>query len=147
MWTKQTEEKRLRQYNRLMLRSAFVSVFWNAISERRRHGKFTLQKLAELVRRSKSAVSRWFSNEPPNWTIDTISDIAEALDLELSLQATHRQTGVKFSAGGAQTVTASTNTLTDTSPTPKVPVRIKPSGTREAASSAWTRPHPIGAVA
>src|SRR5215471_9469923 len=102
MWTKTTKskERRLREYDRAMLRSAFVSLFWAAISERKQRSKYTLQMLADKLGKHKSGVSRWFSKDPPNWSVDTISDIANALDLEIDLRATDRITGRVFTSSG-----------------------------------------------
>ena len=102
MWIKRTKTKdqRLLEYDRAMLRSAFVSLFWAAISERKRRGKYTLQMLADRLDTNKSGVSRWFSKDPPNWRIDTISDIANALDLDVELRATDRTTGTMFAPTG-----------------------------------------------
>jgi len=134
MWTKTTKskERRLREYDRAMLRSAFVSLFWAAISERKQRSKYTLQMLADKLGKHKSGVSRWFSKDPPNWSVDTISDIANALDLEIDLRATDRITGRVFTSSGilaaAQTSSISQRiervgaslpqTETETEPTP-----------------------------
>jgi len=133
MWTKQSKETRLRQYDRLMLRSAFVSLFWTAITERKRRFKFTLQELARLVGTNKSAVSRWFRASPPNWTIDTIADIAGALNLELTIEATDRTTGTKFSASGpvAQSAITSRQVRTETNSI-EPPVLVNWSNARRA---------------
>ena len=93
MMKPKSPEARLRDYDRTMLRSAFVSIFWNAITERRRREKFTLQELARRVGTNKSAASRWFSGSLPNWTLDTVADIAGALDLDLRIEALDRKTG------------------------------------------------------
>jgi transcriptional regulator with XRE-family HTH domain len=100
MWTRHRSEpeERQRDFDREMLRSMFASMFWAAIEERRRAGKFTLQQLAEKLGVGKSVVSRWFSSQGPNWQIDTISDIAGALDLDLRIEAVDRTTGKIFGA-------------------------------------------------
>jgi hypothetical protein len=102
MSMKRTEpkERRLLEYDRAMLRAAFVSLFWGAITEHKRRGKYTLQMLADKLGRNKSGVSRWFSSNPPNWGVDTISDIANALDLEIDIRATDRITGRVFTSSG-----------------------------------------------
>jgi transcriptional regulator with XRE-family HTH domain len=104
MWTrsKKTATDRLREYDRMMLRSSFVTVFWAAIQERRKAGKFTLQGLAKALGTNKSAVSRWFSGQSPNWQVDTISDIADALNLELRIEAIDRTTGAKITPTSVQ---------------------------------------------
>lgn len=101
MWTRKTSnEKRLRDYDRHMLRSAFVSVFWGAITEKRKNRKFTLQELANRVGTNKSVVSRWFSKPHPNWRSDTMADIASALDLDLEITARDRLTGAIYTPQG-----------------------------------------------
>jgi hypothetical protein len=105
MWIKKTKtkEQRLLEYDRAMLRSAFVSLFWAAISDRKRRGKYTLQMLADKLGTNKSSVSRWFSKDPPNWGIDTISDVASALQLDMEIRATDRITGAVFTSSGIAT--------------------------------------------
>jgi ribosome-binding protein aMBF1 (putative translation factor) len=102
MKSTKTKKNRLRDYDRLMLRSAFVSLFWSVVTERRRRGDFTLQALAKKIGCDKSALSRWFATEP-NWTLDTIADLAGALDLELRVEARERGTGMVFGASGTVT--------------------------------------------
>jgi hypothetical protein len=99
---RKSEKQRLIEYDRDMLRSTFVSIFWAAITERRKHGKFTLQSLADILGIGKWAVSRWFSGDPPNWTIDTISDVAGALNLDLKVEAIDRATGMVIRPSGIQ---------------------------------------------
>ncbi len=105
MSTKQKipSQERLRAYDREMLRSTFVSIFWAAITERRKRERFTLQSLADRLGIDKSAVSRWFSGENQNWETDTIADIAAALDLELEITARERSNpSVVITASGPQ---------------------------------------------
>jgi transcriptional regulator with XRE-family HTH domain len=84
-----------------MLRSAFVSLFSVVIEERRNRVGFVLQSLADALGIDKSSISRWFRGAThPNWTIDTIADIAHALDLELEIRATDRLTGVVYASHG-----------------------------------------------
>lgn len=92
---------RLRRFDRGMLRSAFVSVFWAAIMWRRNRGPYKLQTLADGLGVHKSVVSRWFRGAiQPNWTVDTIADIAHELDLDLEVIAADRQTGEVFTSSG-----------------------------------------------
>jgi hypothetical protein len=100
--SRKSEKQQLIEYDRDMLRSAFVSIFWAAITERRKHRKFTLQSLADILGIGKWAVSRWFSGDPPNWTIDTISDVAGALNLDLKVEAIDRTTGAEIRPSGIQ---------------------------------------------
>jgi len=92
----------MREYDRAMMRSAFVSLFWSVVSERRKRG-FKLQDLAKALSKDKSTVSRWFSGQPdaqPNWTLNTVSDIANALDLDLHIEAQDRITKVTYTPSG-----------------------------------------------
>jgi hypothetical protein len=77
----------------------FSSLFGVVIAYRRKTERFTFQKLADATRRNKSEVSRWFASRP-NWRIDTIADIAAALDLELEIRARERTTGRVFAPFG-----------------------------------------------
>jgi hypothetical protein len=99
-----TDPKRLQNYRRQMLRSSFVSLFWSVIQHRRNTGKLQLQEVAHRLGRDKSVVSRWFSPDPPNWTLDTVADIAGALDVDLRIEAVERSTGLVFSPSGLTTV-------------------------------------------
>jgi hypothetical protein len=115
---------RLGDYDRLMLRSAFVSLFWSALQDRSRKLKF----LAKELRIDKSAISRWFSSSPPNWQIDTISDIARVLDLEITVTARPRDGSrqIYTAAGVVYSTTIeneSKNALTE-NPSPSVQSRI-----------------------
>ena len=89
----------LGDYDRLMLRSAFVSLFWAALQDKGRQLKY----LAKELQIDKSAISRWFSSSPPNWQVDTISDIARALDLEIRITAISRDGSPKiYTSSGVQ---------------------------------------------
>jgi hypothetical protein len=102
MWTRtlKSRDKLLIAYDREMLRSAFVSLFWSIISHKNRRGAFPLKTLADKIGVHKSAPSRWFSGGHPNWTINTISDIANALDLDLEIKARDRKTGETYAPHG-----------------------------------------------
>lgn len=105
----------VRQFDREMLRSDFLGIFWAAIQKRRRDERFTMQMLANALGRDKTTVSRWFDGTPKNWETDTISDIASALDLEFMLKARDRKTGTVFTPSGVE-VEISTP---DTGPSPR----------------------------
>ena len=92
--------REVRAYDRAMLRAQFASLFWAAILERRKAGKFTLAALAKALGKNKGEVSRWFSGDAPNWTIGTVAEIAHALDLEIHLEARDRSTGMTLTASG-----------------------------------------------
>lgn len=86
-----------RAYYRAMLRSAFLSMFWAVISDRRKQG-LTLIALAKAIGSSKHEVSRWFKGDP-NWTINTIAAIAHALKLTLRIQAVDEHGNIYGSSG------------------------------------------------
>ena len=98
--SRKRDPKFVRSYDRSMLRSAFLSLFWGIITERRkRKPSFTLQGLAKVLGTNKAEVSRWFNGDP-NWTINTIAAVANALNVELSIQAVDRETGAIFTPAG-----------------------------------------------
>jgi transcriptional regulator with XRE-family HTH domain len=102
MWTKKNKsaENEFRDYARDSFRSAVVSLFWNILAYRKKHSGFTQTALAEKIGVHKSAPSRWFSEEKPNWEENTMADIATALDVELEIFARDRKTGIWFSPSG-----------------------------------------------
>jgi hypothetical protein len=95
-----TEDKQMRDYNRQMLRGAFRSLFWVMFSERKRTEKFTLQAFADKLGIGKSSLSRGF-NEPQNWTIDKMADMAHVLGVELVVEARNVETGAIYTPTGA----------------------------------------------
>jgi transcriptional regulator with XRE-family HTH domain len=99
MSTKKDDPRFLRAYDRDMLRSAFVSLFWAVITERRKRGTYTLLQLAKALGANKAEVSRWFRGQP-NWTVGTIANIAGALDVDLKIEAVDRATGQVFTPAG-----------------------------------------------
>ena len=92
--------RQVRAYDRAMLREQFASLFWAAIMEKRKTGKFTLASLAKALGKNKGEVSRWFSGEAPNWTLGTVAEIAYALDLQIHIEARDRSTGMILTASG-----------------------------------------------
>jgi transcriptional regulator with XRE-family HTH domain len=90
-----------RAYYRAMLRSAFLSMFWAVISDRKKSG-LTLISLAKAIGSSKHEISRWFNGDP-NWTINTIAAIAHALKLTLRVQAIDEHGNV-YGSSGSQSV-------------------------------------------
>ena len=94
-----SEPDMLRDYDRSLLKSSLLSLFWAVISDRRGRGKYTLQQVADSVGTDKSVVSRWFA-KPPNWRLDSVSDVASALGLDLEFRARERATGRIFSPSG-----------------------------------------------
>jgi hypothetical protein len=96
MKASQSREDLLRAYDRGMLRSAFVSLFWNILGLK----KITQKMLADRIGVNKSEPTRWFTGARPNWTIDTIADIASALDVDIEVRAHDRMTGAIFTVSG-----------------------------------------------
>lgn len=96
---RKTDPKFVRAYERGMLRSAFVSLFWGVIAERKKREGYTLQALAQSLGTNKAEVSRWF-NGNPNWTLNTVASIANALNLDLRIEAVERSTGRIFTPSG-----------------------------------------------
>lgn len=90
-----------RQYDRMMQRSAFQSLFWSVLLTRKRESNFTLKALADKLGINKSYITRSFSS-PPNWQIDKISDVAEALGVDLIVEARDRATGVIYTPSGVR---------------------------------------------
>lgn len=85
-----TDDKQMREFRRHMLRGEFRSLFWMMFSERKRKSKLTLQVFADRLGIGKSSLSRGF-NEPQNWTIDKMSDMADALGFDLIVEARDRE--------------------------------------------------------
>ena len=96
--------RRVRAYDRAMIRAQFASLFWAAIMEKRKHGRYPLSELAKALGRNKGEVSRWFSGNAPNWTVGTIAEVAYALNLEIRIEAIDRDTGMVLTASGPKEV-------------------------------------------
>lgn len=94
--------KVLRAVDREVLRDAFVSLFWGVIEKRQREGDFKMADLAAACGKDKTAVSHWFSDELPNWTENTIADIARGLDVELIIKARDRKDGTIITPYGVE---------------------------------------------
>src|ERR1044072_2080123 len=88
-----------REYDRTMLRSEYQSLFWSVLLARKHQAKFTLKALADKLGINKSYISRSFSS-PPNWQIDKIADMADALGVEMMVQARDTATGIIFTSSG-----------------------------------------------
>lgn len=109
MSIKQSDPRFARAYERATLRSAFVSMFWAVFTHRKRKDGLTLLALAKAIPANKAEVSRWFKGDP-NWTINTIASIANALDVDVRIEAVDRKAGIVFTPAGlvATTTFAST---------------------------------------
>lgn len=102
--TKKSDGDFDREYDRGMLRSELVSLFWAVIAERKKEsGGFALKQLADALGVDKSQVSRWF-NGLPNWEANTMADIAGALDVDLQFIARDRRDGRVYTAAGPSCV-------------------------------------------
>jgi len=117
--SKANDPKFERAYYRAMLRSAFLSMFWAIISDRKKQG-LTLVALAKAIGSSKHEVSRWFNGDP-NWTLNTIAAIAHALKLTLRVQAIDEYGNV-YGSSGLQSV-ATKNPIATSGAIPK-PVNV-----------------------
>jgi transcriptional regulator with XRE-family HTH domain len=105
-----SDPKFIRAFERGILRSAFVSLFWSIIQERKKSGTFTLQALAKSLSTNKAEVSRWFKGDP-NWTVNTIAGIANALDVDIKIEAVDRSTKAVFTPAGLQESSATKTTM------------------------------------
>jgi transcriptional regulator with XRE-family HTH domain len=90
----------MKQYDRLMLRSSFESLLWTVIVDLKKRRGYRLQELADAIGVDKSGVSRWFSGNTPNWTLNTIADIANALNVDLRVEAVDRVTSTVYTSHG-----------------------------------------------
>jgi transcriptional regulator with XRE-family HTH domain len=117
--SKKTDPKFERAYDRAMLRSAVASLFWGIISERKKQGGFTFQELAKKIGSTKHELSRWFNGDP-NWTLNTVASIANALDVELRVEAVDRSKRVyrPYGIQGAPFSTPSSKTESESAEQP-----------------------------
>jgi transcriptional regulator with XRE-family HTH domain len=99
MSTRKNDPKFERSFERGILRSAFRSLFWGIICERKKRTGYKLVDLAKAISTSKHEVSRWFNGDP-NWTINTIANIAHALNVDLRIEAVDRSTQQVFTPAG-----------------------------------------------
>src|SRR5882757_8223151 len=95
MSIKQSDPNFSRAYERATLRAAFVSLLWAVFTYRKRKDGLTLQALAKSIPANKAEVSRWFKGDP-NWTVNTIASLANALNVDLRITAVDRKTGALF---------------------------------------------------
>lgn len=107
---KKYSDKYERRYDRAALRSAMVSLFWVIISERKKRlSGFTFQSLAKAVGSTKHEISRWFNGDP-NWTLNTVANLAHALNVDIRVQAVDRITGEVYTPSGIQVASAFSRT-------------------------------------
>lgn len=100
-FSRTTEEQAKLEYNRGVLRGAFGSLFMLALKKERKARKLPLAELARSLGVHRSVVSKWFGGEP-NWGIDTMADLALALDIELIVKARSRKTGEIYTPYGVE---------------------------------------------
>jgi hypothetical protein len=123
--TRKSDPAFLRSYERGMLRSAFVSLFWAIISARKKRSGYTLLTLSKAMGANKAEVSRWFKGDP-NWTVNTIANIADALDVDLHISATERATGLVYTPAGLQPAAVVTMTARQVTTTASGGDKIRP---------------------
>jgi len=82
-----------------MLRSAVQSAFWSALNFRKKNDGMSQNELAKKLDADKSIISRWFSGDP-NWELNTISDIADALDVDVEFHLKDRRSTAIFTPSG-----------------------------------------------
>ena len=116
-----------------VLETEIFGAFWLAIEARREESGLTQTQLAERTGRDKTNISKLLDG-PRNWTLKTISDLAEALNVQVELVLKDREsvarsftpTGVRwesafvftsfpdvieYMAPSPQAITASTTSL------------------------------------
>jgi transcriptional regulator with XRE-family HTH domain len=134
---KKADPKFVRSYERAMLRSAFASLFWAAIADRKKAG-LTMVALAKAVGTSKHEISRWFKGDP-NWTINTIAALAHALGLSLRIEAVDNLGRVYRPSGRLETMRE--DVLTSSIDLQPVKITRRPAGTSvEFAPAVKTAP-------
>ena len=97
----QDQNERLRAYDRALFSESISSLFWGVIRERRKHGKFTNQSIADAAGVDKAKLSRDFSGAR-NLTTHTIVNYASALGVDLEIRARDRETGAIFTSRGIE---------------------------------------------
>jgi hypothetical protein len=71
-------------YHRQRLRNRIYECVYKAVLRRHERDGITRTDLAARLGKDRAQISRWLSG-PSNWTIDTVSDLLLALDVELEL--------------------------------------------------------------
>lgn len=127
------KEQEVRVYRRLMLRSAFQSLFWSIIVDRKRTKRLTMSSLSDQLGVNKSYISRSFSS-PPNWQIDKLSDMSDALGVELEPMARDLNTGAIYTPTGKLEF-AEAKTDRDASRSLAGPINVPTASTAQTAYS------------
>lgn len=92
-------DKFLREFSQQMLRAMVQSVFVSVFNESKKREKLSQSGLAKRLGINRSVISRNLSS-PPNWTVDKISDMAEALNVDIEIIARDRVSGHCHTARG-----------------------------------------------
>lgn len=103
------DDKFLREFSQQMLRAMVQSVFVSVFNEAKRTSKLSQSGLAKRLGINRSVISRNLS-DPPNWTVDKISDMAEALNVDIEIIARNRVSGQCHTARGVIHISVSTAT-------------------------------------
>ena len=90
----QEEEK---EYRKRSVHSMFQSLFWGALQDKHRR----IDDIADRTKYNKEHVRCLFRRDAW-WSINAISDVAEALDLELNVEARDRTTGKVYTPSGVK---------------------------------------------
>ena len=101
--TKREIRERERRFDRDLLRSSFISVFWSVFNTRRKKNGYSFKQLSEDSGIDKGAISRAFRGIP-NWEIDTMADVADALGVDLIVTARDRTTGEIHTDHGVESI-------------------------------------------
>ncbi|WP_295491463.1 helix-turn-helix transcriptional regulator [Sphingorhabdus sp. EL138] len=132
--TENKDTEMLAEYDRFFYRSSLVSMFWAVIQARKkRKSAFKMKQLSDALKVDKSVVSRWFANSP-NWTANTVSDIANALDLEIRVSVYDRTDGKIYTPSGEQTQALTTSCPSTIDETPRINTASTFNGPRVFAS-------------
>lgn len=82
MFTQTHSPKHQLQFASEVLEAQIFGAFWLAIEARRKEDGLTQNELSERTGRDKTNISKLLDG-PRNWTLKTISDLAEALNLQV----------------------------------------------------------------
>lgn len=99
---RQVSSERRRKFAAELMESAFFGAFLLAIDARKSEQALTRSELGKRMGREKTGISKLLSG-PRNWQIDTISDLAEALDVRLEFALVDRLNSFRrFTATGTE---------------------------------------------
>lgn len=99
---RQVSSERRRKFAAELMESAFFGAFLLAIEARKSEQALTRSELGKRMGREKTGISKLLSG-PRNWQVDTISDLAEALDVRLEFALVDRLNPLRrFTATGTE---------------------------------------------